>query len=390
MEMRGFRVPHRKSIPFFALLIASLFTDEDSLMSRLLLHTLTFLFSVLCMSTAHARTIVYVSHADSREVYAMELNLADGTSTVIEKVATTGNAMPMAVSPDKRFLYVSLRTEPFSVNSFSIHQQSGKLTLIKTSPLPDNMAYIATDRTGKWLFTTSYAGTKSAIHAISTNGEVDTKPLKEWVTNNKSHAIQVDPSNKFLFTNNLGEDAIYQYRFDAGTGAMVPNTPGKVETPKGAGPRHFVFHPNRKFVFYVNELGGTVTTYAFNENLGTLAAQESVTLMPADFKDKPAAAEIKLTPDGTFLYATERSSNTLSAFAVDSQTGKLTFIARYAGEAAPRGFGIDPSGKYLLLVGTTTNAMTTFAIKPKDGTLTKVGRMDVGKNPNWVEIITLP
>src|SRR4051812_45427765 len=109
------------------------------------------LVGIMFMPAAHAQTIVYVSHADSREIYVMKLNPADGTSAIIEKMPVAGTAMPMAISPDKKFLFISLRSDPFSVSSFSIDPASGKLTLIKTSPLPDNMAYISTDRTGRWL-----------------------------------------------------------------------------------------------------------------------------------------------------------------------------------------------------------------------------------------------
>jgi len=297
----------------------------------------------------------------------------------------------MAISPDHKFLFISLRSEPYSVSSFAIDPASGKLTLIKTSPLADNMAYVSTDRTGRYLFAASYAGSKSSINAISAAGEVDPTPLKVMTTGAKSHAIHVDPSNKFLFLNNLGDDIIYQYKFDADTGAIAPNSPPKVETPKGTGPRHFVFHPSRRFVFYVNELAGTVTTYRFDDKAGTLAAADSMSIVPADFKGgKPASADIHLTPDGKFLYASERTSSTLAAFSVNSETGKLTFIATYPAETQPRAFNIDPAGKYLLCVGTTSNAMSTFAIDPQTGALRNVSHRDLGRNPNWVEIISLP
>jgi 6-phosphogluconolactonase len=340
-------------------------------------------------SPADDRVMVYISHADSREIYLLELNERDGSSTVVEKTPVTGSVMPLAISPDRKYLYASLRSEPYAVSSFAINPQSGKLKLVKTVPLADNMAYLSTDRSGRYLFGASYAGDKISVNAISPGGEVNPKPLAVIPTGRNAHAIAVDSSNKFLFVTNLGDDALLQYRFNETNGAITPNEPPSVKTRKGAGPRHFAFHPDRRFVFCVNELDGSVDTYRLDVS-GALTLLDSTSMTPAGFKDKPAAADIHLSPDGRFLYASERASNTIAAFRVDGDIGKLALIGNYPTETQPRGFNLDPEGKYLLAVGQKSNRLSAYEIDQNTGALRKLSHLDIGRNPNWVEIIVLP
>jgi 6-phosphogluconolactonase len=336
-----------------------------------------------------ARTIAYISNADSREIYVLELNERNGNLQLIEKVAVNGNVMPLAVSPDRKYLYAGLRSEPYSVMSFAIEPKSSKLQLINIAPLADNMAYISTDRTGNYLFGASYSGNKISVNKVEPDGAVVAVPLAVIPTGKNAHCILTDLSNNFLFVSNLGDDAIRQYRFDSTAGTINPLHPPSVETKKGAGPRHFVFHPNRRFVYGINELDGTVNVYSLNAS-GVLSLLESVSIMPANSSEKPWAADLRLTPDGKYLYASERTTNSLVVFRVDSKSGKLLFVERVLTEAQPRGFNISPSGKYLLAVGQKSNSLSVYRIKKLTGKLKKITQMKVGENPNWIEIIELP
>lgn len=334
-------------------------------------------------------TIVYISNADSREIYVLELNRQDGSLKLIEKERVTGSVMPLAISPDRKYLYASLRSEPYSVCSFAIDPHTGKLELIKTVPLADNMAYISTDQTGHYLFGASYFGNKISVNAIGLNGAVDSIPLHVLQTGKNAHAILSDPSNRYVFVPNLGDDVILQYRFNSESGNMVPNQPGAIHIRKGAGPRHLVFDPNGHDVFGVNELDGTLNKYQLNES-GLLKLESSYSVVPAGFGGKPAAADIHLRPDGRFVYVSERSSNTIAAFMINRRKSSLSLIGNYATERQPRGFNIDPEGKYLLAVGQQSNGLTVYRIDQKKGTLSKLSQLSIGKNPNWVEIIQLP
>lgn len=334
------------------------------------------------------RTIVYVSNADSQDISVLALDAAAGRLSLVDTVPAGGRVMPMAISPDQRWLYAALRSEPFAVRVYAIDPASGKLSLGSSSPLADNMAYLATDGAGRYLFGASYTGSRISVNAIGPDGAVDPTPLAVIPTGRNAHAIATDPSNRFLFVTCLGDDLILQFRFDAATGALTPNDPPAVHTQPAAGPRHFVFHPNRQFVFCLNELDGTVNTYRF-EDAGTLTFLSSQSILPDDFTGKPWAADLHLTPDSRFLYASERTSSKLAAFRVDSERGALTVIGHYPTETQPRGFAIDPAGAYLVAAGEQSHGVRVSAIDQQSGALRPVWQQAVGQGPNWVEIITV-
>ena len=262
--------------------------------------------SALSLAATHAgaATVAYVSNADSQDIYVLRLN-GDGSVNLIDKVDTGSTVMPLALSPDHKFLYAALRGQPYSVVSYAIDPASGKLKALSKAPLADNMANIATDRSGRYLLAASYSGNRISVNAIGTDGTVQAPPLAVIPTGKNAHSVQVSPDNVFAFASNLGSDVILQYRFDPATGTVTPNSPPSVATKAGAGPRHFVFSPDQRFVYSTNELDATVNTYAYNRQSGTLTLQGSDSALPDGFKtsEQLAAAALHLTSDGRFLYA---------------------------------------------------------------------------------------
>jgi len=343
------------------------------------------------MSSAGAATFVYVGNADSQEVSVLELK-ANGDLTPVETRAVPGPAkpgssLPLAVSPDKKRLYVGLRNEPYSVVTFTIDAKTGKLTPLGPGPLADSMAYIATDRSGKFLLSASYGGNKVTVNPIGPDGIVQAAQ-QVMPTQPNAHCIVADPSNRYVLHTSLGGDLVYLEKFDARTGKLVPNDPPSVSVKAKAGPRHLVFAPNRKFVYLLNELDASIYVFPWEAKTGILKKEVQVaTSLPKGFEGKPWAADIHLTPDGKYLYASERTTSTLAAFKVDPKTGMLTSIDSFATEKQPRGFSIDPTGRYLLAAGQLSNSMTAYAIDKATGKLTKLKDYPVGKNPNWVEIV---
>jgi 6-phosphogluconolactonase len=187
----------------------------------------------------------------------------------------------------------------------------------------------------------------------------------------------------------LGGDVVYQEKFDAKTGKLTPNDPPTISVKAKAGPRHLVFSPNKKFVYLVNELDASIYVFPWDAKTGTMKKEAQVaSALPKGFEGKPWAADIHLTPNGKFLYASERTTSTIAAFSVNAKTGMLTPIDSFATEKQPRGFNIDPTGRYLLAVGQLSNSMTSYAIE-RTGKLTKLKEYTIGKNPNWVEIVKL-
>jgi 6-phosphogluconolactonase len=344
------------------------------------------------LSSASAATFVYVGNADSQDVTILELK-SGGDLTLVDTVAVPGPAkpgssLPLAVSPDKKRLYVGLRNEPYSAVTFSLDAKTGKLTLVGPGPLADSMAYIVTDRSGKFLLSASYGGNKVTVNPIGTNGVV--QPAQQiMATQPNAHCILSDPSNRYVLHTSLGGDLVYQEKFDVKTGQLTPNDPPNISIKAKAGARHLVFSPNKKFVYLVDELDASIYVFPWDARTGTLKKEVQVTTaLPKGFDGKPWAADIHLTPDGKFLYASERTTSTLAAFRVDPKTGLLTSIDSYPTEKQPRSFNIDPTGRYLLAVGQLSNSMTAYAIDKTTGKLTKLKEYPMGKNPNWVEIIS--
>jgi 6-phosphogluconolactonase len=249
------------------------------------------------------------------------------------------------------------------------------------------MAYVATDRSGKFLLSASYGGNKVTVNPIGPDGIA--QPAQQiMATEPNAHCIVADPSNRYVLHTSLGGDLVYVEKFDAKTGKLAPSDPPNVSVKAKAGPRHLVFAPKGKFVYLLNELDASIYVFPWDAETGTLKKEVQVaTSLPNGFDGKPWAADIHLTPDGKFLYASERTTSTLAAFRVDPNTGMLTSIDSYPTEKQPRGFSIDPTGRYLLAVGQLSNSMTSYAIDKATGKLTKLKEYPMGKNPNWVEIV---
>jgi 6-phosphogluconolactonase len=213
-----------------------------------------------------------------------------------------------------------------------------------------------------------------------------------------------------VFVPHLGTDQVFQFVFDEKTGKLTANTPPVLQLKPNTGPRHLVVSQDNRFVYLLNELTGNVTTLALDASAGSLKELDSASVLPPDSKLVPGmprgavgtaganqaprntdndiwAADLHLTPNGRFLYASERTSSTIGAFRVDSATGKLTFIGSTPTERQPRGFRIDPTGRFVVVSGERSDMLSTYAIDPENGTLKAVGRYPSGKGANWVEIV---
>ena len=340
-------------------------------------------------------TVVYVSNAGSKDVFVLAMNRVTGALDLIEKTPVPGTdkpspqSLPMATSPDKRFLYAQLRTEPYPVSAFAIDRTTGRLTHLASTPLVDQMAYINTDRTGKFLLAASYVGAKLAVYPINRQGIVETRAAQIVDTKPKAHSIILDGANKHAYSAILGADYIMQMKFDAMHGTLTPNEPATISTKAGAGPRHLRLHPSGKFLYVITETTATIGTYVVDKDKGTLTELQFVDTLPAEFKGEASAADLQVTPDGKFLYGSERETSTLTGFRIDPDKGTLSPVGRFDTEKTPRGFAIDPRGKFLYAVGLDSNAMTAYTIDQASGELRPIGRHPMGTQPNWVEIVDL-
>ncbi|MDI3561073.1 beta-propeller fold lactonase family protein [Bradyrhizobium sp. Arg816] len=360
--------------------------------------TIAFLTLVPGVRPGMAETFAYVGNADSNDISVFKL-AESGEMTPVQTAAFTGvdkpgSSTPLAITPDHRVLIAGVRSQPFLAVSFAIDPKTGQLSHIGNGPLADSMANIAADRGGKFLFSASYGGNKVALNPLSPNGVV-AEPKQVIPTGLNAHAFLPSPDNRFVFATNLGSDQVLTFAFDAVAGTLTPSDPPVTKVPEKSGPRHFVFHPNGKFVYLVHELNGDVAAFSYEANSGAWDEIQRTTALPEGFSGKepdkkPWAADIHITPDGRFLYASERTTNTLAGYKVDATSGKLTTIGSVPTEKQPRGFHIDPSGRYLAAVGELSDSMTVYAIDQSSGALAKLKSYPTGKKPNWVEFLSLP
>ncbi|NPU09407.1 beta-propeller fold lactonase family protein [Bradyrhizobium sp. 83002] len=350
--------------------------------------------ATLAPRAVSAETYAYVGNADSNDISVFKFDATTGEMTLVQTAAFAGvekpgSSTPLAISPDRRVLVAGVRSQPFQAESFAIDGKTGQLTHIGNGPLADSMANIAFDRTGKVLFSASYGGNKVAVNPLQANGVVGA-PSQVIPTGLNAHAILPSPDNRFVFATNLGSDQVLGFAFDAATGTLTAKDARTVKTPEKSGPRHFIFHPNGKFIYLLHELNADLAVYAYDADKGTWREQQRITTLPPGFTGKPWAADLHATPDGTFLYTSERGSNTLAAFKIDAASGRVTVIGSVPTETQPRGFAIDPTGRHLAAVGEVSNGMTVYRIDATSGALEKVKSYAVGKKPNWVEFVSLP
>ena len=333
-------------------------------------------------------TAVYVSNAESGDIHVLHLDELRGLLTTTQHVEIGGTVMPLALSPNRRVLYAARRSEPLAVLSFAINANTGALSLLGEAPLPHSMAYITTDRSGRWLLSASYGGNLVAVSPISADGAAQAA-TQTVPTGPNAHAIVTDLSNRFVFATNLGAGVVLQLRFDAAIGRLTPNVPPSVVVRAGAGPRHLAWHPAGGWLCLLNELDASVDVFAFDADSGTLSHRQTLSSVPPGFEGTPWAADLHFSPDGRFLYSSDRRSNTLAAFFFDASTGWLGALGHTPVPAEPRGFNITASGRWLIAAGQTAHRVALFRIDPDHGALAAAGEYPAGRGPNWIETASL-
>ncbi|MFT4274682.1 MAG: beta-propeller fold lactonase family protein [Pantoea sp.] len=363
---------------------------------------------------AQEKAYVYVSNGDSGTVTAYTLDKAQRQLKPLGEYPTGLKSMPMAVSSDKKTLYVSVRSQPYHVSAWHI-QADGTLSHFADTPLPEAMAYLALDKSGRFLLSSSYGGDLFSVNRIASDGKVESAPVQVVHTGKRAHSIQTDPSNQFLFVPLLGADQLLQYRFDSHSGKVTPNIPSFVNIQREAatGPRHFVFAPQRdeqgaQNMYLLTEMAGNISRLTLNQD-GTMTEHEATPSLdpaiarnmqrgearpltgdddlPKSAKPRLWQADIHITPNGRFLYSTERTSSNITAFRVSPVDGRLTLINSTKTETQPRGFAIDNSGRYLIESGQKSTQVALYAIDQNTGKLSLIERVPTGKGANWVTIV---
>ena len=339
---------------------------------------------------------VYVAAQDDNKVGIYTMDADTGALTHEADVPMPGGPSLLAISPDKRTLYVSHR-EGLELSSHRIDPSSGGLTQTGAVAVEDWPAYIATDRTGRHLTVAFYGGARAGVYPIGANGELGGAATESLTTADGAHAILTDRSNRFAYVPHIayiqdnvleppkhipGPNVIHQFRFDADTGRLTPNDPQVLEMGGFLGPRHYTYHPSLDVVYFSDEQGSSVTAYNMDSE-GRLSPFQTISTLPEGHTERNTCSQIQMTADGRLLFVPNRGHNSIASFSVDPQSGALTAVDRASTEAVPSAFSLDPQGKFVFGAGSATGRLSSHSVD-SEGRMTPLATYEVGARPMWV------
>lgn len=339
------------------------------------------------------RNIVYVSCSGSDCIDILALDHGTGTLTHIESVPLPGNGMPLAISPGKQHLYAAVAGSEAAggpkLLTFQIAPADGRLHQQSIVEAPGRMSHITVDRSGSYVLGASVANELIASYRILPDGALSPEPAALRLVPGKAHHITTDLTNTFVYVPNLGADLITQLTFNAETGRFENNAPAELHQPIGAAPRHIAHHPSGRFAYLLNEENGSVAVLEIDAVNGTLSQLQTSSYLPAAFSDKPWGAQILVTPDGRFLYTSERRSSTLALHTIDAHSGMITHQTTWPTETCPRNFTITQSSQHLIAAGEKSDRVACYAIDPANGHLHQQSVIATSSGPLWVEALEL-
>jgi 6-phosphogluconolactonase len=297
----------------------------------------------------------------------------------------------MVLDPRGRFLYVGCR-DLQQLASYRIDRATGDLSLIGSVPLRGEPVQITIDRTGRYLLSVFFYESTIGVHAVNEQGQVASPPIEWRTTAYGCHGIEVDPSNRYVFVPHVarsgGPNAVAQFRFDAQTGRLMPNTPAFLSLNANEGPRHLLVHPTLNVAYSSDEQGCSATAYRFDPSTGTLAKLQSISTVPGDYsvRSQVTCSELLIHPNGKLLFVVTRGHNSIASFAIDQTTGGLSEADRVKTEPGVRPLCLDPGGRFLIAAGSdgADGRMATYEVSAATGRMTPLETYNAGNGPMWI------
>jgi 6-phosphogluconolactonase len=325
--------------------------------------------------------------AKSKGIYVSRFDPATGKLSAPELAAETRNPSFLALHPGGHFLYaVGETNHAGAVSAFSLDGKTGKLTVLNQQASGGSgPCHLSVDATGKCLLVANYGSGSIAalpIHADGSLGEAATTIQHTGSSVNPqrqagphAHFICLSPDNRFALNCDLGLDQVLVYRLDADAARLVPADPPLATVAPGAGPRHLAFSPDGKFVYVINEMGSTISTFSYDSTNAAMTEVQTLSTLPKDFATNNTCAEIAMHPSGKFLYGSNRGLDSIAVFAVDRKSGRLSLVGNQSSQGrTPRHIAIDPTGRWLLAENQDSDSVIVFALNPKTGKLKPTGQ----------------
>lgn len=352
--------------------------------------------------------LVYVgtyTTAESEGIYVYSLDGDTGALEPVTRFAGIDNPSYVTLHPKGNYLYAINEVTDFGegeaggVTAFALDPETGELNMLnEQSSEGPGPCYISVDQTGKFALVANYVGGSVCVLPIREDGSL--APASDFVQHSGSsvnprrqagphaHSIQPDPTNRYAFAADLGLDRLMAYKLDLDEGKLEPNDEPWAELEPGVGPRHFAFHPSGEYVYVITELGNTIVSFSYDGTRGALDEIQTVSTLPEGFEGTSYCADIHILPNGRFLYGSNRGHDSIAIFAIDEETGKLTYVDHESTQGEmPRNFCIDPSGNLLLAANGNTDNIVSFHIDKDTGRLTPTGHQASVSKPVCLQIL---
>jgi 6-phosphogluconolactonase len=335
----------------------------------------------------------------SEGIYVYDFNAATGKA---DSVSVTKSANPsyLAVAPGGKFVYAANEGgNPGHVSAFSFDKKTGHLEFMNDQESGGaDPCFIAVDNSRKWAVVANYSG--GSLSALPINADGSLKPVAELISHyGKSadtirqekahvHSTFFTPDERFVLSADLGMDLLMIYKFNKNSDHPLSDAKDSIVTIlPGSGPRHLAFHPAKPYVYLLEELSGTIDAYNYNN--GRLTHKQRISSVPEDFKGSAGSADIHISPNGKFLYATNRGdANSIAIYSIDSATGKLHIkgFQSVLGKH-PRNFIIDPPGHFLLVANRDSDNIVVFKINTVTGLLKNINKDISIPNPVCLKLL---
>jgi len=332
--------------------------------------------------------------------------LAPATGLLTRVSAHRGGANPtyLTMPAGRRFLYAVSETPTFGgapgggVSAFAVDPHTGGLTLLNQQPSKGAApCYISLDRTGKAALVANYSSGNVSLLPLAADGQLAAPTATDQhegsgphpnQTSPHAHCLLPDHANTYAFAVDLGTDRVYGYRLNPALGQLTRLAEPAFVARPGAGPRHLVFHPNGRLAYLINELNSTVTALTYETATGRFRELQTLSALPAGYAGANSCADIHVSPNGRFLYASNRGHNSIAVFAIDAKSGMLTPVQDVDTQGkTPRNFALDPAGNLLLVANQNSNNVVTFRVNQQTGQLTPTGQTVEIPSPMFLEVV---
>ena len=337
--------------------------------------------------------IVFISAfatGDDGAIHALRLNLSTGKLTTIHRTTDVQQPFFLALSPDNQFLYSIHAPNGFGgkehdeIAAYKILDSEGKLGLLnRQSALGSAACYLDVDKTGKTLLVANYSTGSVASFPVRADGSLG--KAATFVQHNGSsidasrqeaphaHCFVISPDNRFAYAADLGLDQLLGYKLTADQARVAPNQQAFVRTVPGSGPRHLIFHPQSHRVYVINELKNSVSCFDYDGASGVLVERQTVSTLPEEFDGTSYCADLKITPNGKYLYGTNRGHDSIVAYRIGDDGGLTRLAIEPSLGKGPQNLAITPNGAFLLCANMPGNNVVVFRIHPENGALSAVG-----------------